>query len=102
MKNKLDWRFRKGSEADPIKSLECGCKYYVYDKAKTIIRHCETHLQEHKKTLEGTIYESKTTPGKCMKCGKKEDLRSGLCFDCAGNTTESEWKELNARRTNAN
>ncbi|MCK9569931.1 hypothetical protein M0R72_13390 [Candidatus Pacearchaeota archaeon] len=42
MKHKLAWRFRKGSMADPIKTLPCGCKQYVYDG--TIVKHCEEHM----------------------------------------------------------
>lgn len=87
--NKLNWRFRKGSEADPIKTLECGCKIYVYDK--TVVRHCEAHKPA---IVEGMVYESKESIGKCIKCGKEEDLRHGLCFTCAGNTTEEEYKKL--------
>ena len=30
-KRKLLWRFRKGSDADPFRILDCGCKQYVYD-----------------------------------------------------------------------
>jgi hypothetical protein len=43
MKRKLNWRFRKGSESDPIKTLPCGCKQYVYDG--TIVRRCEKHVE---------------------------------------------------------
>ena len=38
---KLAWRFRKGSLADPIKVLECGCKVWVYDG--TVVRPCPKH-----------------------------------------------------------
>ena len=41
MKSKLLWRFRKGSEANPIQTLPCGCKIYVYDK--TIVWYCDEH-----------------------------------------------------------
>jgi hypothetical protein len=30
-----------------------------------------------------------------MKCGSIEDVRYGLCFDCASNTTKEEWELLN-------
>jgi hypothetical protein len=40
-KVKLAWRFRKGSQSDPILALDCGCKYYCYDG--TIVRNCEKH-----------------------------------------------------------
>lgn len=46
MKRKLLWRFRKGSGANPIQALDCGCKYYVYDKTKTLIWRCEKHIPE--------------------------------------------------------
>jgi len=46
MKAKVNWRFRKGSEANPIKSKSCGCLYYVYDN--TIVRYCEKHELERK------------------------------------------------------
>ena len=42
---KLSWRFRKGSEANPINKLPCGCKVYVYDG--TIVRYCDLHSQEN-------------------------------------------------------
>lgn len=41
MKQKLLWKHRKTSEANPIKVLDCGCKTWVYDG--TIVRHCEEH-----------------------------------------------------------
>jgi len=41
MKRKLLWKHRKRSLENPIKTLECGCKIYVYDG--TIVRHCEQH-----------------------------------------------------------
>lgn len=40
-KIKLAWRFRKGSESNPILTKDCGCKYYVYDG--TIVRYCDEH-----------------------------------------------------------
>ena len=41
-KVKLAWRFRKGSESDPILSHPCGCKYYCY--TGQIVRHCKEHM----------------------------------------------------------
>ena len=41
MKRKLSWRFRKGSEANPIVTLVCGCRVYVYDK--TVVHYCDKH-----------------------------------------------------------
>ncbi len=41
-----------------------------------------------------TVYEIKYQGGYCIKCGSNEDLRMGLCFDCAGNTTEKEYNKL--------
>jgi hypothetical protein len=41
MKGKLLWRHRRGSEADPIQKLECGCKVWCYDG--TVVRHCKKH-----------------------------------------------------------
>jgi hypothetical protein len=52
MKRKLLWRHRKRSEADPIQTLECGCKVYVYDG--TVVRHCEEHMPK-KENPEGEI-----------------------------------------------
>jgi hypothetical protein len=43
-KVKLAWRFRKGSESNPIAVKECGCKFWVYDG--TIVRHCAKHMPE--------------------------------------------------------
>lgn len=43
MKQKLLWKHRKTSEANPIKVLDCGCKTWVYDG--TIVRHCEEHTR---------------------------------------------------------
>ena len=52
-KRKLAWRFRKGSEADPIITLPCGCKEYVYEHI--IVNHCEKHRAE--KIASGEIKE---------------------------------------------
>lgn len=38
---RLAWRFRKGSGADPVKVLDCGCKVWVYDG--TVVRPCKDH-----------------------------------------------------------
>ncbi len=40
-KGGLLWRFRKISEANPIITLDCGCKYHCLDKEKILIRHGE-------------------------------------------------------------
>ncbi len=45
MKKKLLWRFRKRSEADPIKVLPCGCRVWIYDG--TIVRRCEKHISQN-------------------------------------------------------
>lgn len=50
MKQKLLWRFRKVSEADPIKTLKCGCRAYVYDG--TVVRYCEKHRPEQPEESE--------------------------------------------------
>jgi hypothetical protein len=51
-KVKLAWRFRKGSEANPILKKDCGCEYYVYDG--TVIRHCELHKAELEEESDDT------------------------------------------------
>jgi hypothetical protein len=40
-KVKLNWRFRKGSQSDPIEVKPCGCKVWVY--TGQIVRYCEKH-----------------------------------------------------------
>lgn len=48
MKRKLLWRFRKKSEADPIRILECGCKQYTPTGEIIPCAGCEKHRPEVK------------------------------------------------------
>ena len=41
-----------------------------------------------------SCHEVDATIGRCIKCNKIEDLRYGLCFDCAGKTSQEEWELL--------
>ena len=56
-KGKLLWRFRKGSESPAGVVLQCGCHYNCYDKAKLILKVCDTHLP---------LYNRFQTEGKMM------------------------------------
>jgi len=47
-----NWRFRKGSQADPRVRLKCGCVYSCYDPDKTILRVCEAHRAQYKEMVE--------------------------------------------------
>ena len=42
-----NWRFRKGSQADPRVRLKCGCVYNCYDPDKTILRVCDIHREQY-------------------------------------------------------
>ena len=47
-----NWRFRKGSQADPRVRLKCGCVYNCYDPDKTILRVCDTHREKYTEMVE--------------------------------------------------
>jgi len=48
-RQKLLWKHRKRSEADPIRVLPCGCKQWVYDG--TIVRRCELHDKDVQRSM---------------------------------------------------
>lgn len=43
-KVKEAWRFRKQSGGDPIHTLDCGCKVWIYDG--TVVRYCAKHYAQ--------------------------------------------------------
>ena len=48
MKRKLLWRFRKQSEADPVITLPCGCKYWcgiTTGPYNEVIKFCPEHYR---------------------------------------------------------
>ena len=47
-----NWRFRKGSQADPRVTLKCGCVYNCYDPGKTILRVCDTHREKYREMVD--------------------------------------------------
>jgi hypothetical protein len=49
VKQKLLWRHRKRSEADPIQTLDCGCKVWCYDG--TVIKPCQKHNRKVKREI---------------------------------------------------
>ena len=47
-----NWRFRKGSQADPRVRLKCGCVYNYYDPDKTILRVCGIHRERYRERVD--------------------------------------------------
>ena len=47
-----NWRFRKGSQADPRVTLKCGCVYSCYDPDKTILRVCDIHRERYTEMVD--------------------------------------------------
>ena len=60
-----NWRFRKGSQADPRVRLKCGCVYSCYDPDKTILRVCDIHREQYREMVEaGEVMTAESIKGR--------------------------------------
>ena len=103
-KFRCDWCRKEGEV--PVEPHEdvFSVVYKIKDEHRRLSPTCEIPVSMIRLVSPSEVMSSSMTYyivedwGDCVKCGKYQDRRYGLCFSCAGTTTKSEYRKLLAEK----